>query len=340
MGNILDLYWNEISNTWSDILHATTRIIYDVEIVRKRCERLTNVRSNELPPQVDLYQKMIERWWERFQIKPSRILDIESILQLLPNFRAPLEHIQRNASLCVWSTDWLEIPPMLLVGPPWVGKTHFARKVAELLWVCMNLASFWSLTAWWILSGSSSQWKWGKPGKVFEALVDGKYANPVIVLDEVDKAATNTQYDPVWALYSLLEHDTARDFTDEFAEVPIDTSQVIWILTANDISRISRPILDRLHVFEIQSPTPDQARQIGRNIYQKLLKDHEWWSQFESEPSDDVLDILAEIWPRDMRKALMSAFGWAKFRDQHASSIVPWDFTIKKTQKQSMGFIG
>ena len=74
-------------------------------------------------------------------------------------------------------------------------------------------------------------------GKVFEALVEGEYANPVIVVDEIDKASADAQYDPLGALYSLLEHDTAGSFIDEFAEVAIDASQVIWVATANGVFR-------------------------------------------------------------------------------------------------------
>jgi ATP-dependent Lon protease len=101
---------------------------------------------------------------------------------------------------------------------------------------------------------------------VFEALVDGQYANPVIVVDEIDKASCDAQYDPLGALYSLLEHDTAQSFTDEFAEVAIDASQVIWITTAND-ERHPEPILNRMNVFEIEPPSPEAARQIARNLY-------------------------------------------------------------------------
>ncbi|MDI7065492.1 hypothetical protein QMO17_30035, partial [Klebsiella pneumoniae] len=91
-----------------------------------------------------------------------------------------------------------------------------------------------SLTAGWILSGASSQWKNAKPGKVFDALVNGSYANPVITVDEIDKATGDSQYDPLGALYALLEHDTAQAFIDEFAEIPINAGHVIWIATAND----------------------------------------------------------------------------------------------------------
>ena len=101
-------------------------------------------------------------------------------------------------------------------------------------------------------------------GKVFEALVDGEYANPVIVVDEIDKASSDAQYDPLGALYSLLEYDTAQSFTDELAEVAIDASQVIWITTANDARGIPDPILNRMNVFEVQAPTPRHGGGGGR----------------------------------------------------------------------------
>ena len=67
-----------------------------------------------------------------------------------------------------------------------------------------------SLTAGWILSGASSQWNNAKPGKVATALIHGEYANPLMVLDEVDKAGGDARYDPMGPLYGLLERDTAR----------------------------------------------------------------------------------------------------------------------------------
>ena len=88
-----------------------------------------------------------------------------------------------------------------------------------------------------------------------------------MVIDEIDKANAEHAYDPRGRLYCLLEHDTAREFTDEFAEVAIDTSQFIWIATANDERSIPDPILSRMDIFEVREPTPDEAREIGKKLY-------------------------------------------------------------------------
>ena len=205
---------------------------------------------------------------------------------------------------------------MLLLGRPGIGKTHFARQMADLIGTGMNLVAMGSLTAGWLLSGSASQWKGARPGKVFESLVDGRYANPVIVIDEIDKAASDAQYDPLGSLYSLLEHDTASSFVDEFAEVPIDASQVLWIMTANDASAIPNPILNRMNVFEIEPLTPEQARHIALRLYQSIRSSHDWGSRFDDAPSDELLDKLAMLVPREMRRALMAAFGNARLANR------------------------
>ena len=162
---------------------------------------------------------------------------------------------------------------------------------------------------------------------MFEALVDGQYANPVIVVDEIDKASADAQYDPLGAMYSLLEHDTAGAFMDEFAEVAIDASQVIWIMTANDERGIPEPILNRMNVFEIEPPSPEAARRIARNLYVSIRAEHGWGERFEAEPLDDVLDHLAELAPRDMRRALMTGFRQCPARCSAARS---WWMTCPK----------
>ena len=176
-----------------------------------------------------------------------------------------------------------------------------------------------------------------KPGKVFEALIDGEYANPVIVVDEIDKASADAQYDPLGALYSLLEHDTAQTFMDEFAEVAIDASQVIWITTANDPRGIPEPILNRMNVFEIEPPSPEAARQIARNLYQSIRAEHAWGERFAPDPHSDLQDALAEMAPREMRRALMTGFGNARLDGRDTVRVE--DLPKAALHKGRMGFM-
>ena len=191
--------------------------------------------------------------------------------------------------------------------------------------------------AGWLLGGASSQWKGSKPGKVFEALVDGDYANPVMVVDEIDKAAGEAAYDPLGALYSLLEHDTAGAFVDEFAEVPVDASQVIWVATANDARAIPDPILNRVNVFEVQAPDFAAARAIALRLYQKLRGSHDWGRRFDEQPSDAVLDRMAELAPREMRRAWMTAFGNARLAQR--ATVLCEDLPAGSQKKGRMGFM-
>lgn len=283
------------------------------------------------------YERMLERGPERFQVKPCGVPDMAGLYDQLPNFTDALDDVKRHVALAQDSSDGLEVTPMLLLGPPGIGKTHFARQLADLLGTGMNLVPMSSMTAGWLLSGASSQWKGAKPGKVFEALVDGQYANPVIVVDEVDKAAADAQYDPLGALYGLLEHDTAGAFVDEFAEIAVDASQVIWIMTANDDRCIPEPILNRMNVFEIEAPSPEQARHIARNLYRSIRSDHAWGRRFGEEPPDDVLDLLAELAPREMRRALMTAFGNARLAQRDA--LAPEDLPRTGAGRQRIGFV-
>jgi len=226
---------------------------------------------------------------------------------------------------------------MLLLGPPGVGKTHFAREVAALLGTGMGFISMSSLTAGWVLSGSSSQWKGSRPGKVFETLVDGQYANPVMVVDEIDKARAEHAYDPLGSLYSLMEHDTAAAFIDEFAEVPIDASQVIWVATANDERAIPEPILNRMNVYQVQAPDLEAGRTIARRLYDEIRADHAWGQRFDPQPVDDVLDRLAELPPRDMRRAWMTGFGNARLAG--VDRVTPEHLPATGARRARIGFM-
>ena len=301
---------------------AQMRSVYRCDEVERR---LTKLPSKEHEHLRSTYERMLEKGPERFQVKPSGLPAMAHLYDEMPNFREVLDDIRRQLALCQDSGDSLEITPMLLLGPPGVGKTHFARELAQLLGTGMGFVSMSSLTAGWVLSGANSQWKGARAGKVFETLVDGQYANPVMVVDEIDKARGEQAYDPLGALYSLLEHDTAGQFVDEFAEVAIDASQLIWVATANDERSIPEPILNRVNVYQVLMPDRDAARAIALRLYASIRGHHDWGRRFAPEPSDEVLERLAELAPREMRRAWMTAFGNARLdgRDQLAPADLP-----------------
>jgi ATP-dependent Lon protease len=307
--------------------------VYDVGAVEKALSELSPTANEALRT---LYEKMVRLGGQRFTVKPSALPEMERLFAELPNFAAVLADIRKHLALCIDSNDSVELPPMLLLGEPGIGKTHFARKVAEMLGTGFGFVPMSSLTAGWVLSGASSQWKNAKPGKVFDTFLNGDYANPVIVVDELDKASGDGQYDPLGALYELLEARTATRFIDEFVELPIDASGAVWLATANDPARIPEPLLDRLTVYEIEAPDAEGARAIAQNIYGEIRNSHDWGKRFPEKPADDTLQKLACLPPREMRRALQGAFGSAKLAGR--SELGPDDIQDGRSRKQRIGF--
>jgi ATP-dependent Lon protease len=307
--------------------------VYDVAGVEKALHELPASANEALRA---VYEKMLRLGGQRFTVKPSTLPEMDALFDELPNFTGVLEDIRKHLALCIDSNDSVELPPMLLLGEPGIGKTHFARKISQLLGTGFGFVPMSSLTAGWVLSGASSQWKNAKPGKVFDTFVNGDYANPVIVVDEIDKASADGQYDPLGALYELLETETARRFVDEFVELPIDAAGAVWLATANELGRIPEPLVSRLAVYEIEAPDAEGAARIARTIYGEIRNSRDWGRQFPEALSPSALEKLGSLPPREMRRALHSAFGNAKVAGR--SEVRADDIHDSRGRKQRIGF--
>lgn len=311
---------------------AECREIYDVGDVDRAMESGSGARNEALTA---FYGKMKTLGGVRYVVKPSSFDGLDPLYARCPNFTPVLDDLKRYLALAVAGNEPMNFTPILLLGEPGIGKTHFARQLANVLGTGFEFVSMSSLTAGWILSGASSQWSHAKPGKVAQALVCGDYANPLVVLDEVDKAGGDARYDPMGALYGLLEQGTARQFKDEFVEVDIDASHIMWVSTANDERSIPEPILSRMNVYTVPRPDHDQACIIARTLYEELVAAHDWG--FAPEAPEDVIDRLAGVPPRDMRKVLLAAFGNAKLA--HRDHLLPVDLEAgRATRQKKIGF--
>ena len=285
---------------------AEERTIYDIAAIDRALEE-GGQRNEAL---ATLYEKMKQRGGGRFLIRPSSPEMVDDLYDSCPNFTEVIDDIRKSLALSVAGSEPLSFTPILLLGEPGIGKTHFARSLAAKLGTGHEFVSMCSLTAGWVLSGASAQWNNAKPGKVAHALVHGDFANPIVVLDEIDKAGGDHRYDPMGALYSLLEHDTAKAFKDEFVDIDIDASHILWVTTANDERSIPEPILNRMNVYEVPRPDHEASLAIAGALYRDLVGEHDWG--FPADPDESILERLARLPPRDMKKRLINAFGAAK----------------------------
>lgn len=285
---------------------ARTRAVYDISEVQGALDR-SKGRSPELDA---FYERMLDTGAERFLTTPSSTDALAPLAEECPNFDEVVGDLTRYLGLAHAGDAGINVMPILLLGDPGVGKTHFAKRLAKVLQTDCELISMNALSAGFVITGSSASWKGAKCGKVAERLVRGQYANPLLVLDEVEKASGSSQSDPLAALYQLLEPETARAFRDEFIDVEIDASQIFWVLTANSTEGIPAPLLNRMAVYDVPAPTPEQAAGIAQRIYGALLRELKL-GKFPPQLGEAALARLAPVSPRDMRKTLLDALGYA-----------------------------
>lgn len=162
------------------------------------------------------------------------------------------------------------------------------------------------------LAGSESFWGNSQPGQLFNLLTSQPNANPMVMLDELDKAGGDERYDPLAALHTLLEPAAARNFVDlSVRDLAINASHVNWLATANDLERLSQPILSRFSVLHIPAPSAEQVSIIVRNLYNQIRGESSWGQHFADILCDEVVEGMSTLAPRKIRITLQRAFGAA-----------------------------
>ena len=227
-----------------------------------------------------------------------------------PGFELVSNFILRAANLSMTTASPMRLQPLLLVGPPGVGKTHFVRRLATALGVPLEFIAGDLLSDRGVITGLSVSWRAARPGRIASALLESSFASPLFVLDEVDKVSPiNHREEPLAFLHTVLDEGNAQKFTDEYLSFSMRADHCFWILTANQTEMLPPSILDRLLVIQIKAPDHAAMMRIARNIYKEANARHSNW--FEEEPEDAVINTLARYNPRKASKIVEFAFGFA-----------------------------
>lgn len=237
---------------------------------------------------------------------------LDALEQEMPHFRQPLRLLKQTLALAEAAPLPVRIPPILLLGPPGLGKTYFSQRVAELVGVPHAAISLDQPSAGNALAGSDSHWGNSSTGLLFELLCQGEYANPVVLLDELDKATVDSTAQankPLAELHGVLEPVTARRMADKSVGIQFDASLVTYIATANSVRGIEPSILSRFEIFVINPPEPREAVETARRVAASVLKRIGLDQQVRLERKCHYL--LAHLTPRQMMRTVEKAVATA-----------------------------
>lgn len=234
---------------------------------------------------------------------------LEHLRRCFPHFSCVLDLVKDQYSLSKLSTKPFSIPPILLGGSPGIGKTRFTQDLAKALGTPMRRHSFDNNQSGSSLLGSDRHWANTSYGLVFDMVVLGQHANPVVLLDEIDKASRREGVDPLASLHSLLEPVTSMRVRDLSVELEFNASHVIWIATANDLTRIPESLRSRFQVFCIDHPSGAQSLQMAEVIAEEVHKEI-GVPKFEP-PSRKLVHFIAHLTAREQTHALRRAYSAA-----------------------------
>ncbi|MCW6513073.1 AAA family ATPase [Lichenifustis flavocetrariae] len=239
---------------------------------------------------------------------PELIERLATLRTATPNFRDAADVVRRAARLSLATATPMRIPPLLLLGPPGIGKTHFAQGLAAALETSVTVIAGSTLADRGVLTGTNTSWRGARPGALAKALLAAPTISPVIVIDEVDKMTGLGAHDtPLDALLTMLEPETSQAYRDEYYDVPMRADAVTWIMTANDLASLSEPLRDRLLVLDIPDLTAGQRAEVYSRIFATL--NAALGGAFDLAP--EALGSLASLNTRRAKAVITQALGIA-----------------------------
>lgn len=274
---------------------------YVTEALEKELKRLE--RTNPASPEMGVIQNYIE-WvldlpWD---IENQETIDAKEAQKTLDKHHYGLtkvkERIIEYLSIKALSPD-IKAPIVCLVGPPGVGKTSIATSIAQALKRKFVRASLGGVRDEAEIRGHRRTYVGAMPGRIIEGIKNAGSKDPLFLLDEVDKMASDYRGDPVSALLEVLDPEQNSTFSDHYIGLAFDLSKVMWIITANDLGNIPRPLRDRMEIIMLSSYTEVEKMHIAKEHLLDKVKKANGLKKSQVNMSDEVISKIIEDYTRE-----------------------------------------
>ena len=270
---------NDATSDIDEMIEKTKKLNADDEIKEKILKEINRLRMSAGNPADsnvlrNYIETMLDMPWNNCTQENQNVEDAEKILNRdhygLTDVK---ERMLEFLSVRVLTKDKGESPIVCLVGPPGTGKTSIARSIAEALNKKYVRICLGGVTDESEIRGHRKTYVGAMPGRIATAIRQANTANPLILLDEIDKLGQSIHGDPAAAMLEVLDSEQNSKFRDNYLEVPLDLSKVMFIATANDLSTVPRPLLDRMEIVEVSSYTDNEKFHIAKeHLIQKELE--------------------------------------------------------------------
>ena len=231
-----------------------------------------------------------------FAASTEERIDIPEVKKILDDDHEGLEKVKERI---IEYLAALKLNPDLrgqiicLVGPPGTGKTSIATSIARATnrkFVRVSLGGVHDEAE---IRGHRKTYIGSMPGRIINALIEAKSNNPLILLDEIDKMASDMRGDPASAMLEVLDREQNKTFRDNFVEIPVDLSNCMFITTANSLDTIARPLLDRMEIIELHAYTRAEKFAIARrHLIPKQMKKHGLLARMFKMDDESVYELI------------------------------------------------